>query len=75
MGRKESSQTKSSLADEIAEPRPDINIKVAAFTVSEKSYNTYFSDRVVDELNPQNQFKKEQVENILVYNVSIQRVR
>ena len=26
-----------SLADEIAEPRPDINIKVAAFTVSEKS--------------------------------------
>ena len=29
-----------------------------------------FLDRVVDELNPQNQFKKEQVENILVYNVS-----
>ena len=26
-----------SLADEIAEPRPDMNIKVAAFTVSEKS--------------------------------------
>ena len=25
------------LADEIAEPRPDMNIKVAAFTVSEKS--------------------------------------
>ena len=25
-----------SLADEIAEPRPDMNIKVAAFTVSEK---------------------------------------
>ena len=24
------------LADEIAEPRPDMNIKVAAFTVSEK---------------------------------------
>ena len=24
-----------SLADEIAEPRPDMNIKVAAFTVSE----------------------------------------
>ena len=27
------------LADEIAEPRPYINIKVAAFTVSEKSIN------------------------------------
>ena len=29
-----------SLADEIAEPRPCMNIKVAAFTVSEKSINT-----------------------------------
>ena len=28
------------LADEIAEPRPDINIKVAAFIVSEKSIKT-----------------------------------
>ena len=28
------------LADKIAEPRPDINIKVVAFTVSEKSSNT-----------------------------------
>ena len=28
------------LADKIAEPRPDMNIKVAAFTVSEKSINT-----------------------------------
>ena len=28
------------LADEIAEPRPDMNIKVAAFTVSEQSINT-----------------------------------
>ena len=28
------------LADEIAEPRPDMHIKVAAFTVSEKSINT-----------------------------------
>ena len=28
------------LADKIAEPRPDMNIKVAAFTVSEKSSNT-----------------------------------
>ena len=28
------------LADEIAEPRRDMNIKVAAFTVSEKSINT-----------------------------------
>ena len=26
-----------SITDEIAEPRPDMNIKVAAFTVSEKS--------------------------------------
>ena len=29
------------LADEIAEPRPDMNIKVTAFTVSEKSINIY----------------------------------
>ena len=28
------------LADEIAEPHPDMYIKVAAFTVSEKSSNT-----------------------------------
>ena len=28
-------------ADEIAEPCPDMNIKVAAFTVSEKSINTH----------------------------------
>ena len=28
------------LADEIAEPRADMNIYVAAFTVSEKSINT-----------------------------------
>ena len=28
-----------SLADEIAEPHPDMNIKVAAFTASEKSRN------------------------------------
>ena len=30
-----------SLADEIAWPRLDMNIKVAAFTVSEKSSNIY----------------------------------
>ena len=30
------------LADEIAEPRPDMNIKVAAFTVSETSINISF---------------------------------
>ena len=29
-----------SLADEIAQPHPDMNIKVAAFTVREKSSNT-----------------------------------
>ena len=29
------------LADEIAKPHPDMNIKVAAFTVSEKSSNTH----------------------------------
>ena len=27
------------LADEIAKPRPDMNIKVAVFTVNEKSIN------------------------------------
>ena len=31
------------LADEIAEPHPDMNIKVAAFTVSEKSSNTIYN--------------------------------
>ena len=31
------------LADEIAEPRPDMNIKVAAFILSEKSSNTLWS--------------------------------
>ena len=31
-----------SLAYKIAEPHPDMNIKVAAFTVSEKSTNTSF---------------------------------
>ena len=30
------------LTDEQAEPRPDMNIKVAAFTVSEKSINMSF---------------------------------
>ena len=29
------------LADEIAKPRPDMNIKIAAFTVSEKFINKY----------------------------------
>ena len=29
-----------SLADKIAEPRPDMNIKVTAFTVSKKFYYT-----------------------------------
>ena len=29
-----------SLADKIAEQRPDMNIKIAAFTESEKSINT-----------------------------------
>ena len=33
-----------SLADEIAEPHPYINIKVAAFTVSKKSSNRDWSD-------------------------------
>ena len=32
-----------SLADEMAEPRPDMNIKVVAFTVREKSSNTYLA--------------------------------
>ena len=35
----------SSLADEIAEPRPDMNIKVAAFTVNEKSINIHIIHR------------------------------
>ena len=34
-----------SLADGIAEPHPDMNIKVAAFTVSEKSSNTCTSSK------------------------------
>ena len=35
------SKTWFPLSDEIAEPCPDMNIKVAAFTVSEKSSNTF----------------------------------
>ena len=31
----------SCLADELAEQRPDMNIKVTAFTVNEKSINTW----------------------------------
>ena len=34
-----------SLADEIAEQRPDMNIKVFVFTVSKKSLNTLFSEQ------------------------------
>ena len=37
-----------SLADEIAEPRPDMNIKVAAFTVTQKLYYIFMSDRCFD---------------------------
>ena len=40
-----------SVVDEIAEPRPDMNIKAAAFTVSVKSINT--SDwTMLQSLNP-----------------------
>ena len=39
-----------SSADEIAEPRPDMNIKVAAFTVSEKSSYTHID---IDKINTQ----------------------
>ena len=35
----------NSLADEITEPHADMNIKVAAFTVSEKSSNRPFVSR------------------------------
>ena len=31
------------MADQIAEPRLDMNIKIVAFTVSEKSINTTFA--------------------------------
>ena len=37
-----------SLTDEIAEPRPDMNIKVAAFKVSEKSINALFASICLD---------------------------
>ena len=33
----------SCLADEIAEPRPDMNIRAGVFTVREKSINTIFN--------------------------------
>ena len=36
-----------SLTDEIAEPHPDMNIKVAAFTVSEKSSNTTVTVKLI----------------------------
>ena len=38
----------SCLADEIAEPRPDMNIKVAAYTVSEKSIDMCGTRRKVE---------------------------
>ena len=34
------------LADEIAEPHPDMNIKVAAFTVREKFYYTCIDKKI-----------------------------
>ena len=37
-----------SLADEIAEPRPDTNIKVAAFTVSKRSINMTVDQYVIE---------------------------
>ena len=37
-----------SLADEIAEPRPDMNIKVAAFTVSKRSINMTVDQYVIE---------------------------
>ena len=37
-----------SLADETAEPRPDMNIKVAAFTISEKSINMPYVRKCVE---------------------------
>ena len=37
-----------SLADAIAEPRPDMNIKVAAFAVREKSINKLYVSEVKD---------------------------
>ena len=40
-----------SLADDIAEPPRDMNIKVAAFTVSEKSINTRFDGCAKNELS------------------------
>ena len=40
------------LADEIAEPRPDMNIKVDASTVSEKSSNTRNNLNIIIQLNP-----------------------
>ena len=36
----------SCLPDEIAEPRPDINIKVSTFTENEKSSNIFTSDTI-----------------------------
>ena len=48
-----------SLADEIAEPRPDMNIQVAAFTVSEDSFITYngltFADCHINQLSSCNE--------------------
>ena len=39
-----------SLADEIAEPCPDMNIKVAAFTISNKSINAYLALAILNVL-------------------------
>ena len=50
------------LADEIAKPRQDMNIKVAAFTVSEKSINmfVYFGSICVQRrVQPIEKFRKQ----------------
>ena len=50
-----------SLADEIAEPRPDMNIKVAAFTVSETSINTIELETILKIFAPSVDIIKSQI--------------
>ena len=58
-----------SLADEIADPRPYMNIKVVAFTVSEKSSNTKTTNTKKKKNSIQTQFVRSDKINVFDFNV------
>ena len=63
-----------SLADEIAKPHPDMNIKVAAFTVSEKSSNIiylYFQVQEEQQETPHDLYVTHRVLHLHLYFASL----